>query len=92
MNNPAKKLMHLNQCGIVHTVLQSPFRDLGLHQSHPVCIHRGLTQFGYEPIVYDYTNRRSNDGDQLSHLRNVEIVAIFLLKRSPVKGVNIIRQ
>ena len=63
-----------------------------LHPSHPISVHCRIPKLFDQLIIDNNTNGSSNNRYQLSHLCNVNIVTIFLLKSSPVKLIDIFRK
>src|SRR5687767_3828969 len=60
--------------------------------SHPVCIFSCSSEFFNQRIIGNRTYRCTDNRNQLGHFSQVNIIAVFLLKCSPVKLVNIVRE
>ena len=57
--------------------------------AHVIGANGGESQLFNKPVVDDCADRRPDEGDQLGHLCQIDIVAVFLLKAAPVELVNV---
>ena len=59
---------------------------------HAVGIHGCAAQFFNELVIDNQSYHGADTGDELCHLRQVDIIAVLLLKIAPVELVDIFRQ
>ena len=63
-----------------------------LKPAHPIRVHRGAPKFPDQKIVGDHADGCADHRDELRQLREIDVVAILLLKLAPVEIIERGRQ